>query len=116
MVEFDEECMIFLGLGFGMIYLPAIVMVGYYFESKRAIAMGISVSGSGVGAFLLPPVSQALLKSLGWKGANLILAGFLLICTVSKHTLQFSRLVIITIVAIFLSLSFSLLHQIPPGC
>ena len=28
------------GAGFGMIYLPAIVFVGYYFEKKRSLATG----------------------------------------------------------------------------
>ena len=32
------------GIGLGLIYLPAVVAVGYYFESKRALATGISVS------------------------------------------------------------------------
>ena len=31
------------GFGLGLIYLPAVVAVGYYFESKRALATGISV-------------------------------------------------------------------------
>lgn len=36
------------GVGLGLIYLPAVVAVGYYFERKRALATGISVCGSGV--------------------------------------------------------------------
>jgi len=28
------------GIGMGLVYLPSIVMVGYYFEDKRAIATG----------------------------------------------------------------------------
>lgn len=36
-----------VGVGFGFIYLPAIVTVGYYFEKKRAFATGIAVCGSG---------------------------------------------------------------------
>jgi MFS family permease len=34
------------GIGLGLLYLPSIVMVGFYFEEKRAIATGI------VGVFL----------------------------------------------------------------
>ena len=29
------------GFGLGLIYLPAVVAVGHYFESKRALATGI---------------------------------------------------------------------------
>ena len=35
------------GLGFGLIYLPAIVSVSMYFEKRRAFATGIAVCGSG---------------------------------------------------------------------
>jgi MFS family permease len=28
------------GIGMGLVYLPSIVMVGFYFEEKRAIATG----------------------------------------------------------------------------
>ena len=30
------------GLGFGMVFLPAIVCVGMYFEQRRALATGIA--------------------------------------------------------------------------
>ena len=45
-----------------MIYLPAIVAVGYYFESKRAVATGIAVAGSGVGTIILPMVCEYFVK------------------------------------------------------
>jgi len=69
---------IILGIGFGLIYLPAIVVVSQYFECKRALATGVSVSafacssafhldrrltcnfkvsGSGFGTFVMPLVS-----------------------------------------------------------
>ena len=50
------------GFGFGMMYLPAIVSVGYYFEKKRAFATGLAVCGSGVGTFILPPLIEFLLQ------------------------------------------------------
>ncbi|GAB6029793.1 hypothetical protein CHUAL_005507 [Chamberlinius hualienensis] len=70
------------GIGFGLIYLPAIVSVGYYFEKKRALATGIAVCGSGVGTFIFAPLSQVLLAEYGWKGALTILAGLILNCMV----------------------------------
>lgn len=68
------------GVGFGMIYLPAIVCVGYYFETKRSLATGIAVCGSGVGTFAFAPLATKLLEEFDWKGANLILAGLILNC------------------------------------
>ncbi|KAA0194496.1 hypothetical protein HAZT_HAZT006751, partial [Hyalella azteca] len=66
------------GLGFGMIYLPAVVCVGYYFEKKRALATGIAVCGSGVGTMLFPPFVKFLLAQYGWRGTNILLAGLVL--------------------------------------
>ncbi|KAF7284291.1 monocarboxylate transporter 14 isoform X2 [Rhynchophorus ferrugineus] len=70
------------GLGFGLIYLPAVVCVGYYFETKRSLATGIAVCGSGVGTFAFAPLADMLLEEYGWRGANLILAGLILNCVV----------------------------------
>ncbi|CAG9531654.1 unnamed protein product, partial [Cercopithifilaria johnstoni] len=62
------------GAGFGLIYLPSIVTVGYYFEKKRSIATGIAVAGSGVGTFVLPPLCIILINKFGWKIAICSLA------------------------------------------
>ncbi|XP_014278918.1 monocarboxylate transporter 9 isoform X4 [Halyomorpha halys] len=70
------------GIGFGLIYLPAVVCVGYYFETKRSLATGIAVCGSGFGTFAFAPFATLLLEYYDWKGANLILAGLILNCAV----------------------------------
>nr|KAG5700447.1 hypothetical protein BaRGS_010360 [Batillaria attramentaria] len=64
-----------VGFGFGMMYLPAIVIVGYYFERRRALATGIAVCGSGIGMFIMAPLSGFLLREFDWKGALLVIAG-----------------------------------------
>ncbi|XP_054723796.1 monocarboxylate transporter 12-like [Uloborus diversus] len=70
------------GIGFGMVFLPAVVSVGYYFSTKRALATGVAVCGSGMGAFIFAPFCQKLLEIYDWKGAMLILAGLTLNCSV----------------------------------
>lgn len=70
------------GIGFGLIYLPAVVCVGYYFETKRSLATGIAVCGSGFGTFAFAPLATMLLENFDWRGANLILAGLILNCAV----------------------------------
>ncbi|XP_054270039.1 monocarboxylate transporter 4 isoform X2 [Macrosteles quadrilineatus] len=70
------------GIGFGMIYLPAVVCVGYYFETKRSLATGLAVCGSGFGTFVFAPVATTLLEMYEWRGAHLILAGLILNCAV----------------------------------
>ena len=34
-----------------MMYLPSIVIVGFYFDKKRSLATGISVCGSSIGLY-----------------------------------------------------------------
>uniref|UniRef100_A0A0N4Z7X8 MFS domain-containing protein n=1 Tax=Parastrongyloides trichosuri TaxID=131310 RepID=A0A0N4Z7X8_PARTI len=70
------------GIGFGHIYLPSIVMVGYYFESKRAMATGIAVAGSGVGCIIMPPILTELVKAFGWIGTIYAMAGMVLLCLI----------------------------------
>ncbi|XP_060662208.1 monocarboxylate transporter 12 [Drosophila nasuta] len=70
------------GLGFGLIYLPAIVSVTQYFESKRSLATGIAVCGSGFGTFVFAPLTETLIASYGWRGAMLIIGGLMLNCII----------------------------------
>lgn len=66
----------FAGLGFALCYTPAIAMVGVYFCERKALAYGIAMSGSGIGTFVLAPVVQLLIEHYSWRGALLILGGF----------------------------------------
>ena len=60
-------------------YLPSMVMVGYYFEKRRPLAAGIASSGSGFGMLILaPPLSAYLVNEYHWKGALVILSGVML--------------------------------------
>ncbi|XP_055320717.1 monocarboxylate transporter 12-B-like [Sitodiplosis mosellana] len=68
------------GFGFGLIFLPPIVIVSTYFEKKRSLATGISLAGSGLGTFVLVPFVNFLSEEYGWRRALMILAGILLIC------------------------------------
>ncbi|KAJ8973699.1 hypothetical protein NQ317_000751 [Molorchus minor] len=70
------------GIGFGLIYLPAIVSVTTYFEKKRSLATGIAVCGSGFGTFIFAPIISQLLKEYGWRGSILIIAGIVLECII----------------------------------
>ena len=61
------------GIGFGLVYVPAVVAVGYYFDKRRALATGIAVCGSGVGTFVIAPLTTCLLEQYGWRGTILML-------------------------------------------
>ncbi|KAK7090601.1 uncharacterized protein [Littorina saxatilis] len=69
---------ILTGLGSALAYAPSVVMVGHHFHKRRALANGISVSGSAVGSFLLPNLMQHLLNQYGLRGALLVIGGIML--------------------------------------
>uniref|UniRef100_A0ABM5G385 Monocarboxylate transporter 14 isoform X1 n=2 Tax=Pogona vitticeps TaxID=103695 RepID=A0ABM5G385_9SAUR len=60
------------GIGSGMVYLPAVVMVGEYFQKRRALAQGLSTTGTGFGAFLMTALLKYLCLEFGWRNAMLI--------------------------------------------
>lgn len=66
------------GFGLSLVYVPAVVIVAFYFEKKRAFATGIAVAGSGVGGFVFPVLVELLIEWYTWRGATLILGGILL--------------------------------------
>lgn len=68
------------GIGFSMIYIPAVITVGYYFERWRALATGIAMCGSGVGTFVMAPICEILIDKFGWRYALLMLSLSILIC------------------------------------
>lgn len=70
------------GIGFCMMFIPSIIVVGLYFSRRRALATGIAMSGSGVGTFVYAYLCEALLNEFSWRGTVLIMAGIILNCVV----------------------------------
>ncbi|KAK2192422.1 hypothetical protein NP493_31g00031 [Ridgeia piscesae] len=64
-----------VGVGGSLAYAPSIVIVSQYFEKKRAFAVGVCFSGSGVGALVLPPLVRLALNHCGLDGTFVIMAG-----------------------------------------
>lgn len=71
--------MVLTGFGFGMMFLPSVVGVGYYFAKKRAVATGIAVCGTGCGVMCLAPFGKMLIQVYKWQNAHLILGKELLL-------------------------------------
>ena len=67
-----------VGVGLGLLYLPNIVAVSYYFQRRRAFATGVAVCGAGVGCFVFAPLCKYLLTVYAWKSAMLIVSGITL--------------------------------------
>jgi predicted MFS family arabinose efflux permease len=40
-----------------------------WFDRRRGLALGISMAGVGLGAMVVPQIAQALITSIGWRGA-----------------------------------------------
>ena len=70
----------FSGLAFGFLYLPSLVIVGLWFEKKRGVATGITVAGSGVGMFVLPPLCTLMIDHWGWRFSMYGLAAMVFLC------------------------------------
>ncbi|KAI0236175.1 hypothetical protein LSAT2_013218, partial [Lamellibrachia satsuma] len=70
------------GFGFGLVYLPSVISVSFYFEKRRALATGIAVCGAGVGCFIFAPIGGLLVDTFDWKKAMLIIAVVVLISVV----------------------------------
>lgn len=68
-------CPFIPGVGFGLIYVPAVIATGFYFEKRRALATGIAVCGSGIGTFIFAPLNNYLTATVSWRWTLVVYAG-----------------------------------------
>jgi len=54
--------------------IPGPILITNWFDSHRGIAMGVSMSFSGIGGAVLSPVFTALIQAMGWRTAYVIAA------------------------------------------
>ncbi|KAI6084710.1 MFS transporter, MCP family, solute carrier family 16, member 6 [Hypoxylon rubiginosum] len=54
-----------VGLGIGLIYIPATAVVPQWFSAKRSLANGICAAGSGIGGLVVCFSTEAMLEALG---------------------------------------------------
>jgi MFS family permease len=64
-----------VGLGVACSYVPLVAVVGGWFTRRRTLAVGIAVSGIGLGTLVVAPVAADLITRYGWRDAYLVLAG-----------------------------------------
>lgn len=62
-------------MGLGMITVPGIIIVGFYFEKRRALATGMATCGSGIGTLVMPPIITYLVQQLDWRKTYFVLGG-----------------------------------------
>lgn len=58
-----------MGLGAGLLYIPSLALVGVWFSRKRALAMGIVMSGIAVGGVIYIIMFDRLTKTVGFPWA-----------------------------------------------
>ena len=55
-------------------FIPTSTVVSQWFVRRRAVAMGISLSGRSCGGIVMVPLSAYLIAAFGWRAAYLVLA------------------------------------------
>ena len=58
--------------------MPYSKAISSWFDKKRGLALGIAISGVGLGTAIIPKVAIALTNSFGWRNAYLGLAALIL--------------------------------------
>ena len=61
---------------------PFHIAIGYYFETKRSLASGITRVGGGLGQFVYAPLATFLINKYDWRVTIFIVAGISLFCAI----------------------------------
>ncbi|KAF1942161.1 MFS general substrate transporter [Clathrospora elynae] len=69
-----------MGAGAGMLYIPSLAMVGVWFSTKRAVALGVVMSGIAVGGVIYITTFNHLVPTSGFPTAIRALAFIALAC------------------------------------
>lgn len=69
-----------------MIWISSQLIIGYYFESYRPIANGISCSGAGAGLLIFSYMNSQLIPRMGWRNTSRLHIVFLLVCLFMSFT------------------------------
>ncbi|XP_038206238.1 uncharacterized protein LOC119828208 [Zerene cesonia] len=65
----------FAGFGYCLINMASGLVVGFYFEKLRSIALAIATTGSSLGIMSLSPLNSYLSKLAGWRATTLFHSG-----------------------------------------
>jgi len=61
--------------GLGTTHVAFARVLTLWFDRRRGLALGIALSGVGIGGFLWPLLVQTLISAFGWRTAYLLMAG-----------------------------------------
>lgn len=69
---------VLVGLGLGLINPSTFLAVNSYFSTKRSLAVGWALAGTGLGQMIMPYVVRVLLDEYGFKGTILVMGALAL--------------------------------------
>ena len=73
---------IFLGIvGSGTAAVPYYKVVSQWFDRRRGLALGLTMGGAGLGFFIMPSLSYALIATFGWRIAYALLGAAVVVVT-----------------------------------
>ncbi|KAF5381427.1 hypothetical protein D9757_009053 [Collybiopsis confluens] len=79
-----------MGIGMGMVFMPSISIASHYFRRKRALAMGIILSGGSLGAAIYPIMLNHLFPKVGFgwavRAQSFLYLGLLIISNLMMKT------------------------------
>ncbi|MGD8982407.1 MAG: MFS transporter [Desulfobacteraceae bacterium] len=82
---------VFIAIGINIIgFGPHMALIPRWFVQKRGLASGLALSGIGIGALVILPLTELIIESMGWRSAFLVLAGIIL-CVIIPTTAIFQR-------------------------
>lgn len=78
-----------IGFGLGIMFMPPLTVISSYFKEKRALALAIAATGTGMGSVIFPAIIQYLIPKVGF-GWAVRVSGFvaLIICGVATTVLK----------------------------
>jgi len=65
---------ILVGIGMGGTIVPVLTTISRWFVSRRAIMAGVVLSGGGIGALILSPLSEWIISSYSWQTAYFVMS------------------------------------------
>ena len=78
----------FAGFGAAMVFTPAYIMVGQYFDKRKGMAMSLGTIGAGLGAAVFGPSITFMMHNFGYMGCMLILAAVEFHCCIAGSLLR----------------------------
>lgn len=63
----------FYGTGMSCAFPPVIGSPASWFAKRRGVAVGLAVAGTGIGGFVIGPLTQTMIDTIGWRWALRVL-------------------------------------------